>query len=212
MNPKHKGNTNERWAAQKLSDWWGSVFKRIPSSGALRWHGETDVYGDLLVPEDFPGIVECKHNKKFDLLALLSCKPNKDNILGWWEQVTSDVARAAQEQGYPRQPILIAKGNRTTPIIAVSNQFAQNLPKIRHIQYSEGFSIYELTVFLSSVNKAEFKDAHRGVYGNGTTKKSNRRRSGGTGTPLRPNEGLGRLPKESGGTEGLPGAPIEGAS
>lgn len=207
-NSKKKGNANETWAAKKLTAWWGSDFKRIPTSGALRWNGITDAYGDLLVPEDFPGIVECKHNKKFELLAILTCKPNKDNILGWWEQVNEDVRRASKEQGFTREPILIAKGNRTTPIIAVSSKLAQSLPQIKQLQVPNLFVVYALDDFLSSVKKAQFKDACRGAHGSsivGTTKKPRRRRSGSSSAAVRPEGGLESLPTDASRAEGLRG-------
>lgn len=162
-NSKRKGNSAESWCAKKLSEWWGAEFKRIPNSGALRWHGSTDTFGDLLCPVDFPGIVESKHNKAFDLLKLLTSKPSKDNILGWWLQVNNDVSRCLAQIGQRRTPVLIAKGNRSTPIIGIDAELLPELPYCPHLlvtnPYTTSFCIYTLDSFLQFVSPEIIKAA-----------------------------------------------------
>lgn len=154
-NSKVKGNTAERWAAQLLTTYWGEEFKRIPSSGALRWHGSTDTYGDLLCPPSFKGVVECKHRKKFELLQALTSEPADDNILGWWQQVTDDVTRCKTERNELKVPVLVAKRNRSTPVICLPESMNKLLPQLPHLTIVNPkvatFCVYELAVFLKLV-------------------------------------------------------------
>lgn len=167
MSPKKKGNTAERVAAQTLSDWYGQTFKRIPSSGALRWGGITDTFGDLLVPEDFKAVVECKHRANFDLLACLTKKPAVDNLNGWWIQAIDDALRCWKETGLPRAPILLAKGNRQTPVIGIPESLSFDLDfdstKLAYLRisnpYVPAFYIFGFDAFLKNVTPAKLKGA-----------------------------------------------------
>jgi len=108
---KTKGNAAEREVAKILSTWFGSDFKRIPNSGALRWGGASFVYGDLLPPEAFPGIIESKFYKQVDLDGLLRLSVRPVNPLGWWLQVVDDVQRCYSDTRAALQPVLIFKAN-----------------------------------------------------------------------------------------------------
>ncbi len=136
---KTKGNNAEREVAKALSEWWEEDFKRIPNSGALRWGGASWVYGDLLPPETFPGIIESKHYAEIDLDGLLRLKVADGNPLGWWAQVVSDVVRCYQDTGLALQPILVFKANRRPRRIALEECFFKKLyresPKLRASPY-----------------------------------------------------------------------------
>ena len=129
--PKGKGNAHERWTSDKLSTWFGEPFKRIPSSGALRWHGvNADTFGDLLVPPSFKAVVECKHRKNFDMLATIGQKPGPGNLLGWWQQSVADADRCGLELKERRVPLLVAKGNRSLPVICFPASLGKYLPPL----------------------------------------------------------------------------------
>lgn len=136
---KQKGNAAEREVAKILSAWFGADFKRVPNSGALRWSGVSWVYGDLLPPEGFPGILESKHYAEIDLDGLLRLKPTDANPLGWWGQVVSDVKRCYEDTGLALQPILIFKANRRPRRIVLEECFFRKLyresPPLRAIPY-----------------------------------------------------------------------------
>lgn len=119
---KNKGNTAEREVAKVLSKWFGEDFKRIPNSGALRWNGASFVYGDLLPPESFPGIIESKFYKEIDLDGLLRLTVQENNPLGWWLQVVDDVQRCYSELRLALQPVLIFKANRRPRRIVIEEK------------------------------------------------------------------------------------------
>lgn len=167
MTSKSKGNTCERWAATLLSEWYGQTFKRIPSSGALRWGGVTDHFGDLLTPEDFKAVIECKHRKNFDLLAVLTKKPGKDNLLGWIQQAVDDAKRCYTDLGVLKVPIAIMKGNRVTPVIAIPENLAFSIDfdttKMASLRlaspYIPTFYMFAFDTFLKEVSPANMKKA-----------------------------------------------------
>ena len=120
---KVKGNKNERDVAASLSAWWGEEFKRTPNSGALRWKGASWTYGDILPPESFPAVVECKHYEGVDLDEVIRCAPTPHNILGWWKETTADSYRCYSETALPVQPILVYKQNRIPRRIVIEAEF-----------------------------------------------------------------------------------------
>ena len=126
---KTKGNAAEREVAKILSAWFGEDFKRVPNSGALRWGGVSWVYGDLLPPESFPGIIESKHYAEIDFDGLLRLKATDHNPLGWWGQVVSDVVRCYGDTGLALQPVLVFKANRRPRRIALEERFCVALTK-----------------------------------------------------------------------------------
>ena len=120
---KQKGNRNENAVAQALSDWWGAPFKRTPNSGGLRWKGASFTYGDILPPESFPAVVECKHYENVDLDEMIRCAPTPHNILGWWKETSDDAYRCYTETGLPVQPILVYKQNRRPWRVVIEAEF-----------------------------------------------------------------------------------------
>jgi len=157
---KNKGNRFELDTAKTLSEWWGEEFRRMPNSGALRWGGAAFTYGDLLPPESFPAIVECKHHKEIDLSLILR---GKSPVLDWWGQVIDDVARCAEETGYTLQPLLIFRANRWKSCLALrTSALIDLLDGQEHINHlivchdDADFAIIILDDFLSTVDRERF--------------------------------------------------------
>lgn len=129
--------------------------------------GVTDHYGDLLVPPSFKAVVEIKHRKNFNLLYILTQKPGDANILGWWKQACDDAERSNKELGGQRVPILIAKGNRTTPVICLDWHTTAVIsglkPQLSHMHvvtpYVRSFCVYELDAFLKAVDRGTMEQA-----------------------------------------------------
>jgi hypothetical protein len=112
---KNKGNTHERDVADKLSQWYGDKFLRIPNSGALRWGGAAWVYGDLLPPEGFPYVMECKHYAEIifeEVLGTKSSPSGCSRVSEWWyTQAVPDAERALRETGKKVLPLLLWKAD-----------------------------------------------------------------------------------------------------
>ena len=105
MNSRAKGNRFELKVAKLLAEWWGGSFRRSPLSGG--WDTER-APGDILTPDDFPWIVECKSRESWDFYGLVG-GPEKNGPLEWWDQVS----RAALDT--VRMPMLV-KTRRRWPV------------------------------------------------------------------------------------------------
>ena len=157
---KIKGNKHELATARTLSEWWSEEFRRMPNSGALRWGGVAFTYGDLLPPESFPAIVECKHYKEIDLSLLLR---GKSPILDWWGQVVDDVHRCLEETGQALEPLLVFRANGWKSLLAVRTGFLIDcLDGGLHASHlvvchdDADFAIIMLDDFLQLVDRARF--------------------------------------------------------
>lgn len=165
---KTKGSNAERELAKLLSAWYQEEFKRVPSSGALRWGGASWVYGDILPPESFPGILESKHYKEVDTDGLLRLKPTDHNPLGWWLQVVSDVKRCYEDTGLALQPLLVFKANRRPRRLAIEACFFRKLCRecqplkaapylaLNRPEFFGRVVIMDLELFLSIVDPESF--------------------------------------------------------
>lgn len=112
--PKNKGVSyrHEFEVAALFSTWWGKPFHRIPNSGALRWNDRVWTFGDVLPPEDFPAVIECKRRKLIEYHRLIDPaldQEHKDHPLSWWTQAQDDASRAYEGTGRPVQPLVICK-------------------------------------------------------------------------------------------------------
>lgn len=104
---KAKGNRGEYAVRDILSEWWGESFQRMPTSGALRWSGVTWTFGDLLPPDSFKAMVECKNSKPFNQSLV---NGSKSWITYWWKnQVWVDLLRARANTSLQIQPCLTWK-------------------------------------------------------------------------------------------------------
>lgn len=166
---KKKGAVNEVMIAEQLSAWWGKPFKRMPASGALRWKGAAFTYGDLLPPEDFPCIVECKHYKFVDLDEIIGKDPKKGYVTWWWyDQVWADVARCHVETGRKLWPMLVFRSNQKKPRVVLDSLHSHDLFADRSIKEPamlygrlpdlRQFTMYDLASFLAAVPATRFRD------------------------------------------------------
>lgn len=161
---KQKGNRWERAAAKTLSDWWGQPFVRSPNSGALRWNNVAFTYGDLIPPEDFPCVSECKSYTYKNLLLLLHSQDvGPSSPLGWWAQAQADTIRARSETNRNLFPLLLIKQNRRPTLICLERNFFDrlntDLPRFTVIR--PDLPIWDFTTcllddFLQSVSKEQF--------------------------------------------------------
>lgn len=170
---KEKGNEYEREVSAILTEWWDSSrfeFARTPNSGALRWNGISWTYGDILPPEDFLAIVECKHYKEIELDEVLRCKPTEKNVGGWWREVLADAQRCYDETRYPAQPLLVYRKNywRTHRLVLESDFFGalggRKLQLPAAWMTGTGVPPYvvtDLLEFLESVTPEQFRQAQK---------------------------------------------------
>lgn len=162
---KTKGNSHERNVAKILTQWWGEEFKRTPGSGFLRWQNSVWTYGDLLPPESFIGVIECKFYKENNLNILLTGTPQENNILGWWEQAVGDSERCYLETQIKAPPLLITKANYQPILLCVSENFALALKLgklVKHLTFKHdktAFVICHLDDFLQCVDKDAYLQA-----------------------------------------------------
>jgi hypothetical protein len=107
--PKKKGNAHETAVAKLLTEWAGEPFHRMPTSGALRWHGELWTFGDIVPPEDFHLVIECKHHADVSIDTLFN---EKNKICEWWrEQAVPDAERCDMSLEINTEPWLVFKRN-----------------------------------------------------------------------------------------------------
>lgn len=165
---KARGRQGEQQLADKLGAWWKSEFHRMPASGALRWNGAFFTYGDLIPPEDFPAVIECKVRlqQAFDLL-----KPAEHGWISetFYKQLWNDIVRAKKETGQSYLPILAYKIGRNAPWFIIMD--ARVFDKIGKevfdkfpymwIHYPSHWPIImiDLKTFLANVTPEQFKKA-----------------------------------------------------
>ena len=158
---KTKGNKAERKVAGLLTEWWGGEFRRMPNSGALRWNGAFWTYGDIVPPEDFPAVAEVKHHRHIDFQPVITGTPQKDNILGFWNQVCEDARSCYRETGVYVEPMLIAKKDFVPEYIGMRLEFLAGLQlNVRALYIVRpdliSFGILSLGDFLTIVSKQDF--------------------------------------------------------
>ena len=116
MNTRTKGNDFELLIATSLKNWWNAEFRRTPLSGG--WSAMAP--GDIIVPEDFPWCIECKHSKEFRVEHIL--RPSLLSYLKkWWEQASNEAVEAKKE------PLLVVRGERT-PILCCTTMTSKIKP------------------------------------------------------------------------------------
>lgn len=84
------GSDYERKIAEKLSAWWGCVFRRTPNSGGwdkVARDGQVLTSGDLYAPPEanFPFSVECK-KRRVDI----NMYNPRSELFDWWAQCVRD--------------------------------------------------------------------------------------------------------------------------
>lgn len=172
---KPKGNKHELSVAKLFSAWWGSEFKRVPSSGALRWGGVSWVYSDILPPEDCPVALECKIRAEIDIWALVRPGSDTSHIhhpIAWWNQAVDDATRCYLETGKVIHPMLVFREDKKKSYIAMeADLLAAILPK--HATYGTlwvsnpgahaRFVVMDLASFFSAVTRETFLDGQRKI-------------------------------------------------
>ena len=104
INSKRKGNDNEWHLSKALTTWVGTPFGRVPSSGGLRWQGESRFIGDVVAQDEtfkFPFTIE---TKSYNKLVLKNGKFSK-LILKFWSQCLEDCKRSS------KLPMLVVREN-----------------------------------------------------------------------------------------------------
>jgi len=174
---KPKGSKFETDVAKIFSDWWGQVFKRTPSSGALRWAGVSWTYSDILPPPDnCPVAIECKIRAVIDIWALVRSTSDAKDLnhpIAWWNQSVEDAARCYRETGKVIHPLLVFRENRKKSYIALEADlfvalFGEEHRSLSTIWVSNPIShtrfvILDLEAFLSNCSKEMFLDGQRKV-------------------------------------------------
>lgn len=115
-----------------LNDWWGGsqVFKKMPSSGALRWGGSHFTYGDLVPPEDCPFVFELKSHAEIEMDAVLRQRWDANKLTWfWYGQTIPDAIRATQELGKTIYPIMIYKITQTANRVVIQDDIWNLFPK-----------------------------------------------------------------------------------
>lgn len=162
VNSKQKGNAFERSIAKMFGKHFSDDFRRVPQSGALvggsnrfgaqtlREDAKEILAGDIIVPDWFPFICECKHYKdepKFH--AILQGKSL--TLDRWIEQANGDAEFAN------KYPLVIFKVTRVGEFAC----FDESLPDIeyKHLPYMayKGKIILDLSKFLNSLGKSYYK-------------------------------------------------------
>lgn len=166
VDSKAKGKRNEVAVAEIFSKWWQKPFKRIPASGALRWKSSHWIYGDLVSPEDFNAMVECKSYNDVNTDAILQ-NGLSSYILYWFlGQVRNDVTRAMDELKQNIHPLLVWRKNQGKQRIVMSSSLFEACPKHTLLKYLkvyyppyEPLVIMLLNEFCEGIPKEEFKAA-----------------------------------------------------
>lgn len=124
---KAKGYRHEARIAKVLSTWAGKPFHRTPSSGALRWQGNTWTYSDLIPPEDLCVLVECKHYHALSIEGLLV---QNNQILDWWLQLTDDQHRAELALGIVLFPMLVFRRDYGRNFLMIEHRAWDRFPRL----------------------------------------------------------------------------------
>jgi hypothetical protein len=180
---KDKGSNHERDVADSLTAWFGKPFKRVPSSGALRWGVDsTWHYGDLLPPEGFNFTIEAKHWQSIVFDEILGRRTSKtknnpspqpsfgsgDVATFWFDQAVPDAARAAVELSRPIEALLVWKQDYARARICLGDHLYTAIdPQIRkqlvccwtYIPDKSPFMTLDFELFLEKVSPLALQTA-----------------------------------------------------
>ncbi len=166
---------HETEVAKIFSEWWGSEFARTPNSGALRWNGAIWTFGDVLPPDDFPAVIECKRRRAgiaWHRLIEPDLDVNgSDHPLCWWQQAQDDAMRAYEATRRPIQPIVVCKKYRGHNRIFLEADFYAALGGqklylpamwVSHPDFTS-FVALDLATFFKSVPREQFLSGVKAV-------------------------------------------------
>jgi len=146
---RNKGNSYEREIAKILQDWWGGEFSRTPLSGG--WHKKREenkrVRGDLITPEDFPFLVECKKRENWNLDQILN---PKFEPLQWFMKLL--------EECEDKEPFLVFSKNRTPNYIMIREIKFYSL-----IQSFEFFILLKRKYLITTLDEFILQISKRGI-------------------------------------------------
>ncbi len=158
--------------AKHLGAWWGSTFRRTPSSGAWstqgRRYGNTasnDFHGDIVTPPEakFPFSVECKVYKSVEIYLSLY---GKSNVHDWWEQCLADA------HSVRKWPLLVMRENNKKPLAVISAKLWEalythtsfDLTKVRaihmtwmNVNIKRSIVVMSLQAFTDNIPSAKLK-------------------------------------------------------
>tara|TARA_R110000824_G_scaffold103208_5_gene245266 strand:- start:1043 stop:1555 length:513 start_codon:yes stop_codon:yes gene_type:complete len=141
VNSRRKGNAFERDIAKLLNTRFNTTdFCRSPGSGAFATTHDLPqymkVHGDLITPQYFKFILECKSG--YDVTFEDIFKPKSD-LYKFIEQASRDAKRADREW------LVVYKKTRHKPFVIVGKKY--NLT--HNVSINDKYYIYSLTDFLS---------------------------------------------------------------
>jgi len=139
---RNKGVLFERKIAKMLSGWWGDTFSRTPLSGGWQKKREEGkrVRGDIITPDNFPFLVECK---KRELWTLDNVSKHHFVPLRWYLTLE-------KECGNDKKPLLFFTKNNA-PIFVMTDVFLSDSPfniRIMHPKKHHGLYIYDVQDFM----------------------------------------------------------------
>lgn len=119
-NSRAKGNAFENKIAKQLNERFNTTdFSRTPGSGAFatthKLPKHLQLHGDLITPQGFAFIVECK--KGYNNLGFDSLLNEKSKLWEWLDTLDRDTA-AAEKPGF----LLMAQDRRATMVITYRNK------------------------------------------------------------------------------------------
>jgi hypothetical protein len=154
MNSKQKGNRNELYIANLLSERFGKTFKRVPASGAhgtnladteLRQDAKEILSGDIICPAEFRFSIEVKSRANFNFWELL----NKEDT-----EVDDWIKQAKLEAEISKKDfLLIVRVNNRKPFVIVNDLSPMIVPGVIYKYYD----IIRLDYFLEFENSFFFK-------------------------------------------------------
>ena len=151
-----KGSSFERTIAKQLKAWWGEgSWARTPLSGGWAKGSAFSVRGDIVTTaKDFPFVVECKHYKKFPLMAAWV---GKGPFWTWWKQ--------ALNQAEKLSPLLVFKANHVPILVATDNKNVIEIllygnRKITHLYFpiEKPVVVFLWETFRKSLGREDFEN------------------------------------------------------
>ena len=166
--PAMSKNKERRHLAQVrpiLDKWWGEEFVNVPASGALRWGGKGGhwTYADLVPPESFPFVVECKWHIEVDVDEILRKDWDQGRITWFWYDCTIKATlRATEELGRHLHPMLIYRMNKMPNRLVLDLKFFNKLTAIIphlacHPERGSPFAIMDLKKFVDRVSRTDLE-------------------------------------------------------
>lgn len=125
---KARGSTFERKIAKMFTDTFTDspfafVFHKVPASGGLRWKNASNTIGDIVTPENFRLVIECKKHADIDyeVLFLERGKNKSSDLISFWHQSCEEATRAK------REPLLVVEKRQGKPIAILPRRVFEDM-------------------------------------------------------------------------------------